>query len=441
MVARKSEQLKHDIVTALAAEHYTPPEYLTSDNRIMRDRNKVVRYARKSIINNPLYQRLVNIVADYVLGADGVELLLDRPEMSPKDKTAAAAAWRSWCMNCDARGEQAFTSLEREIVREVLNVGEVLVVINPDKTLSIVQTENIVKVNTDTRGRALSYVVRCPQAGKETVKKQLPAADCVYLYNKPEPNATRGVGFFWSAFVYLFYVDNMLKSASKSAAEAAKWVAVLTTAAAANIYTPAANNGEGGDAEEDIKGEIFNTEAGMIFKMKPGENAQIFNNPKPEKDLETGLRPFLKLICSAAGIPVDLVLADYSNQSYSSSKSLSLHLQMTMSALASDLIYKFYKKIFRRCVGNWDVDFAMPQMQTIDAYKEAQADALKLDSGLSTLTQTLKSRNVDFAEMQTVRADELALMWQNACKISESTGGAIPPAAIFSNLSGIDYKE
>lgn len=429
------EKLKYDIVTVMAREKYAPPAYLTSDKRILRDRDKVVRYARKSIINNPLYQRLVNLVTDYVLGADGVELLLDRPEMSERERERAATAWREWCLHCDARDEQAFTNLEKEIVREVLNVGEVLIVINPDKTLSIVQTENILKVETDTRGRASAYITRSinPETGERN-DTRLPAADCVFLYNKPEPNATRGVGYFWSAFVYLFYVDNMLKSTSKSAAEAAKWVAVLTRPDTPGFTAPAVN---GETPAEDEKGTVSDTDAGLIFNMKTGASAQIFNNPKPEKDLETGLRPFLKLITCATGVPVDLALADYSQQSYSSSKSLSIHLQRSMSSLATDLIYKFYRKIFAKCVGDWEVNFALPKMQTIDEYKEAQADALKVQSGLATLTQTLKERNTDFDELQTARAGELAKMWQTAQNVEKVTGGQIPATAIFNKLAGI----
>lgn len=456
VVVRGGEDLRYHIVSVWGREHYLPPSYHTADKRVLDHRAELVRYARECALNNPLYQRLVALLADYVLGADGAELLLDAPGLSDEDKKNLQAAWAEWCERCDAREEAPFTSLEREIIREVISVGEVLVVINADRTLSIIPTEQILEPERNRAGVVRFYRYKYRGEDGATYQRRVPAEDGIFLYRKTEPSATRGVGLLWSSFVYLFYMDNFLRCTSKAATEAAKWAIVLNDPNADNRGRYVAAPPEGpqagdalptpdggaayavGDAGDDAQPvTIENGDAGMVVYGVPGTETKILNNPKPEASLEAGLRPFLKLICASAGVPVDLALADYSQQSYSSSKSLSLHLQATLAVLGNELVHKFYKKIFRRCVSDQPVSFVLPRLQVVDEYKEAQADGLRLSSSLATATQILKEKNKDLGDFLRTREDELKQMWRTAERAAAATGGAVPPAAIFAAISGI----
>lgn len=427
----KPEQtrFRYRTVDIIQKECWSLPAYKTPDLRTLKGRATMLKWARFSYENSPIYRALIDRATELIVGTDGVEI----QALSPQRKEIEAL-WKRFCFSADVRSKTSFTGLEREIVRELLNVGEVLIQKIPGvfPKLRIISSERIKEVNVDRDGAIASITLN--DEGEPTLRGD----EIVYISDSPQPEGVRGRGILWSVGYYISYLDQILGSTAKSASEAAKLAVIVTTDEGAPLV---AEGEEAPLCEEN--------EAGQIWTGKRGENIQILKNELPPQGLESGLAPFLKLIASVTGLPADtIILGDYSKSSYSSNRAMNLQVQRTISKYQNAMIYAFYLPIYQMLIGSWtaakalkqedgllnNVQFLMPKLQSLDPQKEAMADSLRLQTGLATKNQILRERNLDPDQVLADRASEIVAAHQAAMEIEKATG--LPIATTLPLLAG-----
>jgi lambda family phage portal protein len=317
-------------------------------------------WSRELVRNNAYAWGVVDTIVSSVVGCgikaqsqfetpagDDIEDINDR-----RDKV-----WSEWCEVCDVNGQYTFDEIQAICQREIVEAGEVIVrfIRTPSQTyrgiyrpvplaLELIEADRIAGdkdnyaarltpqgdnriirgVEVDEMGRPVAYWIYPdhplqPYAFTRTAER-VPASEVMHLFRRDRVGQTRGVTWFAPVVAPIrdlgTYLDNELQA---SAVASCFTVAIKTETPLGGLKDP-----DGDDTTDSAGNSYTQVEPGMIMSLKPGEDVVGLNPGRPNSAAEPWIGMILRQIAVGTGLSYETVARDYSQTSYSSSRTSQL---------------------------------------------------------------------------------------------------------------------
>jgi lambda family phage portal protein len=317
-------------------------------------------WARDLVRNNAYAWGVVDTIVSSVVGCgikaqsqfetpsgDDIETINDQ-----RDKV-----WSEWAEVCDVNGKYTLDEIQAVCQREMVEAGEVLVrlIRTPGKVyrgiyrpvplaLELIEADRLAGdkdnyaarltpagdnriirgVEVDDLGRPVAYWIYKdhplqPYAVTRTPER-VPAHEIMHLYRQDRIGQTRGVTWFAPVVTPVrdlgTYLDNELQA---SAVASCFTVAIKTDTPLGNLIEP-----DGVGNTDDAGNSYSHVEPGMVMNLRPGEDVVGLNPGRPNSAAEPWIALILRQIAVGTGLSYETVARDYSQTSYSSSRTSQL---------------------------------------------------------------------------------------------------------------------
>lgn len=307
-----------------------------------------LRNRSRALMRDASYaKRARAIVVNNVVGSGiGLQAQVTTTRTTPAERINGGIeeSWEQWCEagRCHTGGTLHFSDLERLLLSQVFDAGEVLVRLHRRAfgdsavplALEVIESERLADeftspaaeaegadvrmgVEVDKFHRPLAYWIRQGHPGDLRSRvgqgserlERVPAADIIHLRIVDRWPQTRGVPWLHAAMRRLNDMDGYSEAEIVAARSAACVVGF--------IESPEAPLPEEGT--EDTGPELA-FEAGQISHLAPGEKFSGFNPSRPNPAMDPFMRLMLREVAAGCDVSYESVSRDYSQSNYSSSR-------------------------------------------------------------------------------------------------------------------------
>ena len=343
----------------------------SADSEIITSLRLLRARSRQLVRDNETAKNAVRIVQNNVVGTGiGLQALVanSRGKLVGEVNDQIEAAWAKWADKraCHTAGLLGFADIERLIMAQIVEAGEVLVrkvrqpfggspipfaleVIEADRLMDQWQTArapngNAIRmgVEVDAWGRPVAYWLHPVHPGDYQFTTFVPAAfirvpadEIIHLYVIDRWPQTRGVPWFHAT------LKRLNDMAGYAEAE------IVAARASANIvgFIKAPEPGPGDDVQFNQR--VIDSEPGTFKQLLPGEDFVGFNPTRPNAALEPFMRFMLRSAAAGVGVSYESLSRDYSQSNYSSSRLALLDDRALWRILQGWLIRNFRAEIHR----------------------------------------------------------------------------------------------
>lgn len=446
----------------------------------LSDGADTTRARARSLVRDNAYARgILDAIVRNVVGR-GIRPQ-SRHESNETFNEAAEGLFAKWAKNCDLAGRLTFFEMQRQILREVKEAGEVFVqfiVDDSDRSrpiplaLNLIDCDRLVSdayfsrgvdratgnevrrgVEVNDVGRAVAYHFHRSHPNDlnsstwDTVR--IPAEEVLHLFQPERIGQTRGISAFAPVIWWLrnlgFYVENEMTA---SAIASCFTVAIKTLdGASAGTLSDAVDT-----SSSDTAGNSFEyLQPGMIPRLLPGEDVEVINPTRNSVQSEAWINLILRSMAVGTGLSYERLSRDYSKTNYSSNRASDLEDRRQFRADQDWLSAHFCEPVWRRVmahavaegiegfpatadfVGNFDEwtahNWIAPGWEWVDPAKEIEARIRAMETGLSTLTEELAADGKDIRDHLQTRAAEEALIAEWGVSPGMTTAVPAAPAA------------
>ncbi len=429
-----------------------------------RDRKRLIAQSRDFMRNNAIYKGMIERAVAYIVG-NGFELQVNTGTPSVDKKIEAL--WKAWFKKPEIRNLLSGGEVGRMICREVMVTGDTVALLTDKSVIQLFEAEQldgrnpyIDGIKKDDYGRPMKFNL-CPWKSNhiDTGKGQkIKAENVLYLVNPERPSQTRGVPASQASFPMLHRISDVCDS------EAIAWQLLARLAVSitrqegpelAQIESREDPNKKTDELEGDLATRLTELDYALLFHGNPGEEVKGIERNIPGKNFGESLRMFLRLLGLPLGLPLEIILLDWTKSNYSQSRAVLQQAYQMFLFWQAKLADFFYSPLFEWKVSAWQeselfgrrnkikYDWIKQTFPWIDQLKEAQAYATQVEHAFITHGQVCKSLNTDRAEVVERREQEVREAIKKAQKIQEDTGVEVP-WQIFAGLkvpTGKDEQE
>lgn len=422
--------------------------------QILRERS------RELVRNNPIAAAIVRVIVDNVVGTGirvqarvDAEALGFSPEQAAAWNSRAEALFREWCRHADLRDLTDFYGLQAMQCERWIVDGEVLgmpvqlerVGRNWLTALQVLECDRLMDpldgsvplerlrsgVELDAFGAPLAYWIARQHPGDRFVRQELvldrvPAwtADGLrrvqHLLLVTRDGQSRGQPMLAPI------MDDLRHLGQYDEAEliAARIAACHTVWRKQEIpeYTleQPATTASGGEPVTEI-------EPGLVVDLLPGEDVTFGNPSRPSSNYEPYVRAKLRQAGAPYGLPLELVLADWSEVTWTSGRMALIEAKRAFRRMQAHLIDRscvsVYELVIEEAIRTGRLEaptfeqqrsawlrhaWIPPGWTWVDPVKEAQASQMAISAGLSTLAEECAGQGRDWQETAEQRAREIA---------------------------------
>lgn len=349
--------------------------------------------------------------------------------------------WRIWCRqeNCHVGGTLSFQDIERMVIRERAEAGEVFVLLINRKFgrskvklgLQILESDMLdVNFNGEYRGNIVRMGIEVdefnrPEAfhffknhpgdtsfngrGGSQERVRVEAKYVRHLFIKERPTQSRGVTIFAAAIMSLRHLGGFIDATVVGKRVKASVMGFITQPEVETSENAIVQNGE----------RVEDFAPGKFVHLDPGEKVEI---PNLGGDSGNEFNPFvqamLRNVASSTGTSYEEVSKDYSQANYSSSRLSLMSERDNYKVLQQWIIRDFHQPVFEvwleiavmSGVIKTPNDFYINQenynqpkwlargWDWVDPQKDINADKEALKAGLKTLSDCLADEGKDFEE-------------------------------------------
>ena len=425
-----------------------------ADTHLRYDQVLLGRMADAFDRDNSIYEGIVNRAVDSIIGSG---FTLQMQTGSKALNKQIEDDYRQWAEEPEVRGLFTWHDLEGMILRALINRGDVAAIKTSRDQLQLIESERITggrrNPNTQNRieggieldpvGKPVAYWIADEDAFgniRTATAKKFWAADVIFLANRKRISQTRGVPVLVSAFPNIHRINDVCDS------EAIAWQSLARFA-----LTISRDNGpelafqqSGPDTADSGKdtdpiNRVIDLEEAIIFNAKNGEKLEGIPRNLPGATFPDSIRMFLRLIGLPLGLPLEVILLDYSRTNYSAARAAMEQAYRTFIRWQRWLKRNWYSRVlaWRLAQGvaagkypdkpsTYRHDWGAPEFPWIDQLKEAEAWGMRMDRGLATQTQALKSINMDRDDYLVARQGEV----EDAIAIAEAINAKHPEANV-----------
>lgn len=398
-----------------------PNQELFASQRLLRDR------ARDLEKNNPLVRRYLHLVAENVIGPDGIALQADTGS-DRNNRTIEAAYWdwgRPDTYSVDGRlGRGAF---ERAVITGVARDGEALIrlvrrgayglslqLIDPallDESFNRAAGDGkaAVKlgVEVDAWDRPIAYHILTghrSELGTGTVERvRIPAEEIRHLFIQRRPGQVRGESWLAPVMIALRMLDGYSEAelvAARTAAAKMGFIVDKTGEVAVDPDAPAATEMEAAP--------------GVIDRLRPGEEFQEWDPTHPSQNFALFVTQVGKFIASGLNVSFAALTSDLREVNFSSARIGLLQERDAWRTLQAWFTDAYCEPVLREWREAAWLAGKLPLRMTPDQYahrwqprgweytnprEEMVADLLAIAGGLRSPKQIVAARGGDAEEV------------------------------------------
>lgn len=422
-----------------------------------------------------------------------------RPQSRPDadalgiDPQAAAAfarrserAWRLWCPTADSQNRMDFYEIQSLIKRQILENGEVfvlpLMLDEPGRryrlALEVIEADRVSTppgkqgpnmrdgIELGDRGQPIAYHIRKRHPGDASLGSagigaqewiRYPARNAagrlnvLHLYRVKRPGQSRGEPFFAPVLAAFKDLADFMEAEIVAARVAACFTAFVTKTDAQGAYE--------GLPTDNAGTRLDSMEPGRVEYLSQGESITFGDPKRPSGTFEPFVLAVLRSIGASLGLPLELVLKDFSRTNYSSARAALLEARRFFRGdqtwLAQRLCQPCWEWLLEEAWLREDlpavdlfgdqredwmkVSWIAPGWGWVDPVKEVESSKLAVEAGLSTLADECASQGRDWEDVmaqrqrEEARRQELGLSAPEPSTSSPSKGDAadepVPSAA------------
>jgi lambda family phage portal protein len=442
--------------------------------------------ARRLVRDNSYAWGVVDTIVSSVVGA-GIQAqsTFETPEGDDIEdiNDLRDKAWSEWSEVADINGRLTLEEIQIIALREMVEAGEVLIrIVNLPSTeyrgitrpipmaLEIIEADRLATdrdtytmgidrgdgtrvirgIKVDESGKPISYMIYedhplQPYAVSRT-PKEIPAREIIHLFRQDRVGQTRGVTWFSAALASIrdlgTYLDNELQA---SAIASCFTAAIKTETPLGNLNNPETGSGidSAGNRERYI-------EPGLIFDLNPGESVEVINPTRPNNAAGEWTKVILRGIAVGTGLSYEVVARDYSQTTYSSSRTSQLEDRRRFRIIQKYLIRHLLQPVWDRFCdaasrtsldgfpGPSDllsdrrrftpVEWQTPKWEWVDPGVEQVTSEAGINSFTATYSEVLGAQGLNFRTVFYQRAKENRLLKKLGLQTPEQTQLAISAA-------------
>ena len=392
-------------------------------------------------------------------------------------------AWSDWSEVADINGRLTLEEIQIIALREMVEAGEVLVrIVNLPSTeyrgitrpiplaLEVIEADRLATdrdtytmgidrgdgtriirgIKVDEFGKPLSYLIyedhpNQPYAVSRT-PKEIPSREILHLFRQDRVGQTRGVTWFAPALSSVrdlgTYLDNELQA---SAIASCFTAAIKTETPIGSLSDP-----DGGTGQDKAGNRERYLEPGLIFDLNVGESVDIINQTRPNNSAGEWTKVILRGIAVGTGLSYEVVARDYSQTSYSSSRTSQLEDRRRFRIIQKYMIRHLLQPV-------WDefctaaaiselegfpspadlledrrrfapVEWQTPEWEWVDPQNEQSASEMAIKSFSDTYANVLGSRGLSYRSVFYQRFKENRLLAKLKLQTPEQAQLAISAA-------------
>lgn len=373
---------------------------------------------------------------------------------------AAQDAWNRWINECDADGLHDFYGLQALVMRSVFESGECLIrfrarrpedglvvplqlqVLEPDyldsgKTGQVNGGGWIVNgVEYNAIGQRVAYHLYNQHPGDTLIlgatlqSKRVPAEEVLHVFERQRPGQTRGVPRLAPILLKMRDLDDYEEAELLRKGIESCFAAIVTTENTGQTLSESPTDAYGNpvdaagnpvDAAGNYKGpRIEELGAGLIQYLRPGQDVK-FGAPAQTGDYGNYTKTQLRAIAAGIGITYEQLTGDLSDVNYSSIRAGLVEFykfvdQLQWHCLVPMMLQPIWKrwaetayavKAIRQKADAFPT-WTPPRRQWVDPLKDVNAARQEIAAGITSLSETIRTRGEDpervFAEIAAERA-------------------------------------
>lgn len=370
----------------------------------------------------------------------------------------AERAWRRWTATADSQNRMDFYEIQALVKRQILENGEVfllplMIKDEPGRryslALEVIEADRVSTpfgmsadpnmrdgIELGLRGEPVAYHIRqrhpgdamlsAAGAANQQVWKRYPAVNAagrknvLHLYAVKRPGQTRGEPFFAPVLAAFKDLGDFMEAEIVAARVAACFTAFITKADPGGAFDGAPTDTSGNRLES--------LEPGMVQYIGPGETVTFGDPKRPSGAFEPFVLAVLRSIGASLGLPLELVLKDFSRTNYSSARAAMLEARRFFKCdqawLAQRLCQPCWEwvleeawlreelpavDLFSEHREDWmRVSWIAPGWGWVDPVKEVESSKLAIEAGLSTLADEAGAQGRDWEDVLVQQAREHA---------------------------------
>lgn len=412
--------------------------------------------SRDLVRNNPWASKAVAALTSNVIGAGIV----------PRADVTTDTVWARWGDRADAAGRTDIYGLQAQIVRCMVESGEVLIrrrmrfsrdgldipmqieILEPDHLDTSRDTSQVARgggfvyrgVEFDAIGRRVAYWLYQNHPGNAgrigpffRESRRVPADEVLHIYEPLRPGQIRGVPWLAPAIIKLRDLDEY---------DEAELVRKKIEACFAAFVTGDDETATLGAATtDDQQRRIESFEPGMVEYLPNGRDVK-FGEPKATGGYPEYMRVQLHAIASAVGLTYEQLTGDLSQVNFSSARMGWLEFRRRVTGIQTQILlpqlllplWGWFVDVGRAAgqlpgTGRVPVKWTLPRFEAIEPFRDAQAELIRLRSGTLTLPEAIAGHGYDpadqLAEIAATNAtlDQLKLVLDSDPRLVTKAGG------------------
>lgn len=432
--------------------NHKKPRNLAADQELLgpNGADAMRAWARSMVRDNAYAWNVVDTIVSNVVG-DGItaQSIFETPEGEDleeiNDIRDCLFAW--WSEVADINGELTFAEIQVLCQREIVEAGEVLVRIikTPGKeykgisrpiplALELIEADRLALerdtykasvnrdgrnsvvrgVELDDKGKPVAYWIypqhpNSPYSIGNITPERVPASEVLHLFRKDRVGQTRGISWFAPVMSPMrdlgIYIDNELQSS----AIASCFGVVVKSDTPIGSLLPA-----DGETTDSNGNSLEYIEPGIVTRLRPGEDISVINPARPNSSAEPWINLMLRGTAAGTGTNYEAISKDFSNTSYSSSRSSKLedrarnkrwqnylvwHLCQpvwdafcTAAALSGEDSFPTATELLEDRRKLTPVEWQLPEQEWVDPASEQSAASDSIAKYMSTYQDELGSR-------------------------------------------------
>ncbi len=422
-------------------------------------RERLIGQSRDFLRNNGIYRGMIERSVSYIV-ANGFKLSMQTE--NEKYNKQVEKLWKKFWKRPEIRGILSGRRVEKMVCREILVAGDTGVIKTEERKLQLIEAEQIKGKNnreqgieTDSNGKPKKFLISpYGRGGRVQTSKAEPIdeQDFLFITNPDRPSAIRSVPPCQATFPMLHRINDVV-DAEAIAMQMLSRIALSFNRKGGGFlgYEESRDDTDktGDDKDGDLATRISELDYALIFHGEPGDEIKGVDRNIPGKNFTETLTMFLRLLGLPLGIPLEVILLDWTKSNYSQSRAVLE--QAYQSFLGWQLLLEDF---FHIPTFEWALGLAIakeeirpprsvsdplahewikPTFPWVDQLKEAQAYGLKLDRSLTTHDQVLKTLNLDRTDILPARKREIIEAIKTAQDIEKQTK-VLPPWETFAGL-------
>ncbi len=412
------------------------------------DRIKMVNQSRDFMVNNGIYKGMIERATNYIV-SNG--FILQSKAKDPETRNLIESLWRNFWRRPEIKNLLSGRKVEKMICRELLSVGDIGIIKVNNGKIQLIESEQITGkkgytddgIQRDSFGTPSSFSVGgygvSGQIDRRTIRSYTPE-QFLFITDPERPSSLRGVPPCQASFPMLHRINDVCDSEAIAWQLLARMAVSITREDGGQLgYNESKADPDLKDTDGKLSTRLTEIDYALIFHGQPGEKVEGIERNIPGQNFSQSLYMFLRLLGLPLGLPLEIILLDWTKSNYSQSRAVLeqafqtfLGWQFMLEDFAMRPIFEWQIKRWVRegkiknTLDIYEHDWIKPSFPWIDQQKEIEAWGQKMDRSLVTHQQACKSLNSDREDVVSAKENEVRDAINRAGKIKKDTGITVP---------------